>query len=282
MIAIVLTYDKYVRITDHMIQNYMNIWPENPFIFRIPYQIYPSFLKDKYQNRVELVRTDSRIKPTLLSLIEDLNDDEWIFWCIDDRYPIDMKIDNVSYIYNWILDIPPSVLSGVMFSNFPKMMHVKNIMPEDYCLYDNRGRKYFRRKNYAMIWMHQFLRVSVIRKLFNEFPDDFNKAKQMDYFKAGLSLPEEHKLYLYSKHIAEYGESTHRGQITLNCVNSFKKLGMELPPGLEITNKEILIQKSNCQLAYLKYKIEQLVFRLLFLFSSFTDNYEGNKDSAVN
>jgi len=236
MKAIVLTYDKYVRITDHMIQNYMTIWPENPFIFRIPYQIYPSFLKDKYQNKVQLIKTDRKIKPTLLGLIEDLNDDEWIYWCIDDRYPINMKIDDVSYIYHWILNIPPSDLSGIMFSNFPKMMHVKNIMSENHCIYDKRGRKYFRRKNYAMIWMHQFLRVSVIRKLFNEFPDDFNQAKQMDYFKASLVLREEHKLYMYSKSIAEYGESTHRGKMTLNCVESFKKLGMNFPTGFEIAN----------------------------------------------
>lgn len=282
MRAIVLTYDKYVKITDHMIQNYMTIWPDNPFIFRVPYQTYPSFLKDKYQDKVELIETDRKIKATLLRLIEDLDDDEWIYWCIDDRYPINIKIDDVSYISNWILNTPPSVLSGVMFSNFPKMMHVKNIMSEKNCIYDDRRKKYYRRKNYAMIWMHQFLRVSVIRILFNEFPDDFNQAKQMDYFKAALSLPAEHKLYMYSKHIAEYGESTHRGKMTLNCAKSFKKLGMEVPPGFEITNKEIFIQKSNGQLTYMKYKLEQLVFRLLFLSSSFRDNFDGNKNSAVN
>jgi len=260
MKAIVLTYDKYHRIADHMIHRYMIIWPDNPFTFRVPYQSYPIVLKEKYQNKVECIQTDSNIKGTLLSLIEDLNDDEWIYWCMDDRYPINLKIDDVRYIYDWVLNTASSDFSGVMFSSFPKMMRIKNIMSEDNCIYDKRGRKYYRRKNYAMIWMHQFLRVKVIRELFNGFPDEFNQAKQMDYFKMDMLLPDAHKLFMYSKSIAEYGESTHRGKMTLNCANSFKKSGLDIPPNFEIKNKEIYINNNNRLLTYLKYKIEQLVF----------------------
>lgn len=264
MKAIVLTYDKYHRIADHMIHNYMMIWPDNPFVFRVPYQKYPNFLKEKYPNKLEFIKTDSNIKNTVLSLIEDINDDEWIYWCIDDRYPISMEVDDVLYIYNWIKNIPQGDLSGMMFSTFPKMMHVKNIMSENNCIYDGSGRKYYRRRNYAMIWMHQFLRVKVIRKLFNEFPDEFNRAKQMDYFKKKMFLPEEHKLYMYAKSIAEYGESTHRSKMTLNCANSFKKFGMDVPSNFEITEKQILIPPQKSRFMYIKYRIEQLVYRLFF------------------
>ena len=279
MKAIVLTYDKYHGIADHMINTYMLIWPDNPFTFRVPYQKYPTFLKKKYQNKVEFIKTDKRIKQTLMSLIEDLSDDEWIYWCMDDRYPISLNIYDVLSIYNWILNTAPSDLSGIMFSNFQKMMHVKNIMSDNNCIFDNRGRKYYRRRNYAMIWMHQFIRVKVIRTLFGEFPEDINQAKQMDYFKKNLLLPEEQKLYVYSKCTAVYGESTHRGKMTLNCANSFKKFGMDLPTDFEVLNKQILIQKNNSQLAYIKYKIEQLAFCLLSQMGLFSDKIDRNKKS---
>lgn len=264
MKAIVLTYDKYHRIADHMIQGYMTIWPDNPFVFRVPYQKYPTFLKEKYKNKLEFIKTEIGIKNTVLRLIEDLNDDEWIYWCMDDRYPIRIKVDEVLSIYNWIVKLPTNDLSGIMFSNFPKMMNVKKIMSGNNCIYDNAGRKYYRRRNYAMIWMHQFLRVKVLRKLFNEFPDEINQAKQMDYFKSTMYLPEEQKLYIYAKSIAEYGESTHRSKMTLNCARSFEKFGMGIPTDFEITDQQILIPPQTSRLMGLKYKIKQLVYRLFY------------------
>ena len=259
MKAIVLTYDKYHQIADHMIHRYMTLWPDNPFVFRVPYQRYPNFLEEKYQDKVECIPTASNIKATLLSLMEDLSDDEWIYWCMDDRYPIRLKTDDVLSIYEWILNMAPDDISGVMFSNFHKMMRIRNIMPANDCIYDTRGRKYYRRKNYAMIWMHQFLRVKVLRELFNGFPDEFHQAKQMDYFKMDMSLPDRHKLFMYSKSIAVYGESTHRGKMTLNCANSFKDSGLAIPSGFEIKNKEIYIRTKNRLVTYLKYRIEQLI-----------------------
>ena len=38
MYAIVLTYDDNHNIANHMIYKYTNLWPNHPFIFRIPYQ----------------------------------------------------------------------------------------------------------------------------------------------------------------------------------------------------------------------------------------------------
>ena len=241
-----------------MIQRYMRLWPDNPFTFRIPYQLFPSTLKKKYQDKVEFIKTVSNIKHTLLKLIEDLNDDEWIYWCMDDRYPTYLKVDEISYIYDWIITMHPKNLSGVMFSNFPKMMHVKNIMSGKNSIYDYRGKKYYRRKSYAMIWMHQFLRVKVIKDLFNKFPDEIKYAKQMDYFKENMVLPDEYKLYVYSKNTAEYGESTHRGKITLNCVNSFKQLGMVIPSDFERGDKQIIIRQKNTISTHIKYKLQQL------------------------
>src|SRR5438046_9676836 len=38
MKAIVLTCDRFRAITEHMIRQYETLWPDHPFVFRVPYQ----------------------------------------------------------------------------------------------------------------------------------------------------------------------------------------------------------------------------------------------------
>jgi hypothetical protein len=262
MQAIVLTCDRYHTVTDHMIHQYMALWPDNPFTFRVPYQVFPHALSEKYRSKVGLIQTDPNIKSTLLGLIAGIPDEEWIYWCMDDRYPIRMNVAEVAAIHDWVGSCPITTLSGVMFSSFPKMMQVKNIMPERHCIRDASGRKYYRRKTYAMIWMHQFLRAGVLRALFARFPDDISQAKQMDHFKKNWALPAKYKLYMNAKGIATYGESTHRGRMTKNCADSFKNLGMDIPPSFEVMDEPILIEGKKGLLMDLKYRAGAWVARL--------------------
>jgi hypothetical protein len=50
-------------------------------------------------------------------------------------------------------------------------------------IFDVFGNVYLRRRNYEQIWLHQFLRVKVIRNLFQNFPDGITSAKLMDSLK---------------------------------------------------------------------------------------------------
>ena len=105
MKAIVLSYDKYHPFADNMIQSYEEIWPSHPFVFRVPYQNYPKYLKDKYGDKIELWEAPYEIKPTVLSLISDLRDDEWIYWCIDDKYLAAIDEQAVNNTYRWVTEI---------------------------------------------------------------------------------------------------------------------------------------------------------------------------------
>ena len=43
--VIVLTCDIYHDVTNHMITMYEKTWPNNPFVFRVPWnEIYPEFI----------------------------------------------------------------------------------------------------------------------------------------------------------------------------------------------------------------------------------------------
>ena len=120
MKAIILTCDKYLPFADHTIYSYEKNWKSNPFIFRVPYgEIYPEEIRSKYGDKVDIIQTDaakvvhecnqvdtdsdgkvkvSLIKNTVLDLIEDIADDEWIFWTMDDRYLIDINEKQVKKI----------------------------------------------------------------------------------------------------------------------------------------------------------------------------------------
>ena len=73
--AIVLTYDRNRIITNHMIRCYSELWPENPFVFRVPYQKR----KESNTDRIQYFKTSKNIKFTVLELISDLADDDWIY-----------------------------------------------------------------------------------------------------------------------------------------------------------------------------------------------------------
>src|SRR5437764_10740930 len=83
MKAIVLTCDRYRAVTEHMMLQYEKLWPDHPFNFRIPFQE----LGGTNTKRIEYVKTPPEIRATVLELLRNLPDEEWIYWCVDDKYP---------------------------------------------------------------------------------------------------------------------------------------------------------------------------------------------------
>ena len=91
------------------------------------------------------------------------------------------------------------------------------------------GDIYFERKAWYQIWIHQLLRVKVLRHLFAYLPDDMPSAKTMDKFKDEVPKLPEHHLFVTKENFAVFGESTNRGAITQNCYESILASGIELP-----------------------------------------------------
>lgn len=264
MKAIVLTYDNNHSFTDHMIRKYNKLWPNHPFVFRIPYQNYPEKLKNKHGNNIELIPSKSPIKDTVLTLLNDLNDEEWIYWCIDDKYPVNVDSYKLNYIYNQIQSSNLSDISGLMFSFKRKIKRKENSYPNTYTTDISPGYNFLRRKNYSMIWIHQFLKVKVIKHLFQNLPDDIKAAKEMDSLIENINLPNEHILLALNKSIVEFGESTHRGMITKNCFESLKNMRMELPENVSITDKEIFMGSDKYEEPLLIWKIKNFIRSLKF------------------
>ncbi len=241
MKAIVLTYDKYKIFADHMIHTYMALWPDNPFIFMIPYQNedIKSYYEKKYGSKVEMIKSPSDIVGTMETLLNLFNDEEWVYWCMDDRYLIRLNIPEIEKTYKWILPLKDSSIGAVkcishLVGDLPKNINYKSVIENDY------GQIFYERKNYLMIWIHQFLRVKVLKDLFFHIPRDLKAAKEMDYIIDNLKLPSTYKLYSSHTSLMILGESTNRGKITKNCYESLRINGFEIPEGFEVLNKIVI------------------------------------------
>lgn len=246
MKALVLTFDKYKPFAQHMIMCYEELWPNNPFTFRIPYQsdeVKKDYLQ-KFGDRVELIKSPSGIVDTMFALSDDLPEDEWVYWCMDDRYPMEISIGGIEKCKRYIESIKGKDIDGLMFCNNPRIWLPKNNYGCRFKIRTKERQTYYRRKNYTMIWNHQFLRVRIIRTFFGLFPRVMKQAKDMDFIKDRAVLPENHKLYVLDHNIAIYGESTNRGVMTKNCVDSFLNKKLPLPKGFKVSN-QIIVKGTN-------------------------------------
>src|SRR5207247_2513103 len=107
--AIVLTCDRYRAITRHLVFQYDRLWPDHPFVFHVPYQE----LGGTDTNRVKYFPSPSDIKGTVLHLLADIDDEEWIYWSVDDKYPIQLPTEKVTSLISHAMRLPE--IDGLLF-----------------------------------------------------------------------------------------------------------------------------------------------------------------------
>jgi len=238
MKAIVLTFDKYKVFAAHMIDCYLKHWKDCPLIFKIPYQSEETkqFFENRYgSQRVELIKSPSGIVDTINTLLSDIDDDEWMYWCLDDRYVTEM--DSVAYntVFNYIVSGKPSTKEAAFMMN-NKSIHKSPRYLFPHSMDMNIDKLIFRRRRtYRMIWGHQFCRAKVIRTMFSYVDPNVKTAKPMDHMvHTHLPLDNQH-LFIINRSKGEYGESTSKGKVNKNTVESLLSYGFQLPDGFEET-----------------------------------------------
>jgi len=242
--AIVLTCDKNMSIANHTIHTYEKLWTNNPFIFRVPYSSeYPSFLQEQYSEKIEFIKTESPIKATVLNLLADLDDEEWIYWCMDDRYLIKIRLPEVNSIYEYVKNNNDSNTVSIRLIRMNQSYTTDKFLKQDGDIFINKNvtlkeSVFSDSDKVEGLWQPQFLRVKLLRRVFASFPDYDFRAKEMDSFPK-LKLKGE-KLYIPQNNLIVVGESTHRGELTENCVSSFKKYQLEIPSHLTVTKKYMI------------------------------------------
>lgn len=232
MKAIVLTCDRYRAITEHMILQYERLWPDHPFIFHIPYQDVAG--ADTHRTRYR--KTPETIKQTVLQLLADIDDNEWIYWCVDDKYPIQLVTEKITEL---IADATRSPdMSGLLFCRCRVTLDSPKLALYPEKKINSFGNVYFERKAWYQIWIHQLLRVKVLRHLFTHLPDNIPSAKAMDQLKDDVVKLPEYRLFVTKENFAIFGESTNRGAITQNCYESIVATDIALPDWFRRPNGE--------------------------------------------
>ncbi len=278
MKAIVLTCDKYLKFADHMIGTYERLWPSHPFTFRVPYGDDKSIL-DKYGSKVEPIQMEaakvihpletesgvkrvSLIRNTVLTLLEDLPDNEWIYWSMDDRYLIKIKEKEVNDVYNFIINNDDLNLVSVAFlrPSHGGFLKSDKFLKKDLNIYTKNKqilRELTLSNSLKYVWFHQFIRVKTLRRTFANFPDQPFLGKEMDSF-SYPKLPEE-KQYISENNLVILGESTSRGEITENCAASFKKWGLELPSDMKVSTTYHIMGELPFNLLGVEYSLPKKV-----------------------
>jgi hypothetical protein len=221
--AIVLTCDRYRAITQHVIFKYDQLWPDHPFIFHVPYQELGGIDTE----RVKYLTAPPDIKGTVLHLLGEIDDEEWIYWCVDDKYPIQLITDKIARLISHAMHSPE--VDGLLFCrcratlNSPRLTLYRRKVKNPF------GDVYFERKAWFQIWIHQILRAKVLRYLFTHLPNHIPSAKAMDELKNDIDKLPEDRLFVTKENFAIFGESTQAGVITQNCYESMIAAGIEPP-----------------------------------------------------
>lgn len=229
MKAIVQSCDRYHAMAEHMLLKYEQLWPSNSFTFRIPWnKKKPEKIRDKFKTKVDLVQTDIKFKETFDSLTKDLEDNEWVYWCIDDKYPIKIDEAKANQVVAFIDSIDDPQIVNVCFH------FVRSIRNSALCLKNNNkgvsvsfdNLRFIEHNAYTNNWLHQFFRVGALREFWGHLEEPHQyKALSMDkHVKplTGTCLTLDHN-------ICTYGESTHKGLATQNCKTSCEKFNIEVP-----------------------------------------------------
>ena len=230
--AIVLTCDRYRAITQHLIFKYEELWPDHPFVFLVPYQ----GLGGSDSSRVQYISAPSDIKGTVLHLLENIDDEEWVYWCVDDKYPIQLVTNKIRVLISHAMRSPE--ISGLLFCRCRVTLTSPKTALHSAEMTNPFGDVYLERKAWFQIWIHQLLKAKVLRHLFTHLPNRIHNAKVMDELKNEVPKLPEHRLFVTKENFAVFGESTQRGVITQNCYESIVASGIELPEWFRSPNGE--------------------------------------------
>lgn len=244
--AVVLTCDEYRAFAKHMILAYERVWPDHRFEFRVPYQERPLRIDGSATPRVKAIETPKHIKHTVLELLSDLEDDEWVYWAMDDRYPIAVDQNIVNATIGVLETITDPNVVGLSFSRVRGLYRPSNVFRGEE-MKTEAGLRYLRRKRMkTAFWPHQFYRTRYLRYVFASFPDSEFKAKSMDKYITYLDKGDnpvrrgKWRLYVAERNGMVQGESTSRGVVTKNCARSIRAHGLQLP-AFKVGDQEVII-----------------------------------------
>ena len=269
MKGIVLSFDPHLEVANLLVETYNQLWPDCRFQFRIPFTDRDPRAIFRAQN-VEFISTPPDIRSTVKSLLCDLPEHEFVFWCIDDRYPIEIfepavlravrdfasdaggDVDSIK-----LTDLTVEGIEGKLHTRFPRRL-TRRWRPQLFRRPDTQrvendktwrqreeggarepsfrlaGQGFFRQLGHPRngFYMPQFTTPAFLTQFFlaSALPLKYG-IREFHHFLLSTNL--EHKSYFPNTFLLSVGESTFRGRLSMVCYEQMLKFGL-VPPKIEI------------------------------------------------
>ena len=149
-----LSYDKNHKYCELTYRMYMDLWPDCPYNFYIPWnETKPEYFIDK--SNVTLVQCSSRIMPTMQALLDGVEDDDWVYWCIDDRFPTRIDVPGMQQLHDRLYD-------------YDEFDFVRPFHPHHYSsnlIYDDEYKIQANRQQWGY-YMHHYCKAYMLKRIY--------------------------------------------------------------------------------------------------------------------
>jgi len=263
--GIVLSFDPNLEIANLLVETYNRLWPDCRFQFRIPFTDRDPRSIFRAQN-VEFISTPPDIRSTVENLLRDLPEHEFVFWCIDDRYPIEIFEPTVlravrDFVSHEASDVDSIKLTDLTVEGiqgkldrrlFSLRRWLRRTRSDSQPVGDDEtwrqreeavarepaftlaGQRFFRQLGHPKngFYMPQFTTPAFLKRFFlaPALPLKYG-IREFHHFLLSINL--EHKSYFPNKFLLSVGESTFRGRLSMVCYEQMLQFGV-VPPKIEI------------------------------------------------
>lgn len=220
MKALCFTFDRNMPVMEYVLHTYFKHWPDNPFVFYVPWNnIKPDYLVEKYGDKVQLLQTDSAVKPTIRTLLSVVQPNEFIWWAQDDKYILDFK--NKQIIKDLYQHNTPDVGSFMFTRNSDAETAYTNIT-KNIC-----GHKLIQKKNHHQIFQPQWIKKEIIESLYlnSNLEEHYSLAKLYPLMREAPIK----NLYISPVNYINIAESLDCGKMTKNLIEHMKRDGFNIP-----------------------------------------------------
>jgi hypothetical protein len=236
--AIVLTFDDHLPVARLVVTAYGKLWPDHPFRFRIPYNGDRPPAWSEAEGKIDWIHSPRPIKATMTRLLEGVPDEDWVYFCMDDKVPLEINRSAARRIHRFVLGLDQADISTVQVT---RNNGVNRYI--DFASWRFRPRRglYFEKVDYHNFYQHQFVRARLLKRVFqsDEVAEDFTLKKGCDVdrllgmspFARKRTLPGE-RAFVPFRNAMLLAESFMAGRVTPACARALRLHG--LPPLTEM------------------------------------------------
>lgn len=144
-------------------KTYARLWPGHPFTFRVPFASATgsaAFAHLSAQGNCEMMQSPVSIKDSMAVLLDGIASSEWVFWCIDDRFPVRVEAAAATRLAEDLGTLPRHVEEV-------KLLHWKEpLLAGRIAIGGRRFRCQAPGTRARGFWHHHFVRAAVLRAAF--------------------------------------------------------------------------------------------------------------------